>query len=351
MSNVANQVLPPRAAGGDPHLNVHTLGEFLYCQRAGLQAYEHQGRQDDEPPPVVHLSFMPPYELAELRELLHWQLQQTLSLCRVLVMAVLTSVLSMTFGAAWFAMGGAVSGMIAGLVGLWMLSQHLPRLWGLLRLHRQAERAGQQVLKDALDGPERINWWALLKGGCDSVPTDKLADVTTDLGGKPWRVLRRGALRIPVIRLRETKERLWDGHYAKVAAQCHLVHVSEPATLSPYGIILFGDTYTGFAIPNSPDSRSIFHRALVECRAMIVKAVEPDAPREAHRKQLCARCPWGFPVVYRPGKTETERFGMVVPALPMEGKDGRHYHSPCRDRFDWVPPHDKAIEKGLTLCR
>lgn len=348
---VANQVLPPAAADDDPRLSVHTLGEFLYCPRAGLQAYEHQGSEDDERPPVAHLSFLPPYELAELRERLHWQLQQTLWLCGVLVMVVLTSVLLITFVTAWF----AVAGIMAGLLGLRMLSRQLPRLWTLSRLHRQAERAGRQVLKDSLDGPERVNWWALLNGGCDSVDTHKLVDGSTNLGGRPWRVLRRGALRIPVIRLRETKETLFDGHFAKVAAHCHLLHVSEPATLSPYGIVLFGDTYTGFAIPNDPHSRSIFHRVLVEARSLIAQASrsddKPPPPSDLEQRRLCAGCPWGFPVVYQPGVTETERQGVKVEARAIEGKDKRFYHSRCGDRFRWVPPHDKALEKGLTLRR
>ena len=346
---VANQVLPPPAVEGDPRLSVHTLGEFLYCPRAGLQAFEHQTDEFEDEPPVAHLNFQPPYELADLREQLHWQLQRALWLLGVLVVVVVTSVLLMSFDSRWF----AVPGVLAGFLGLRMLGRQLPILWRLHRMQQQSLRAGRQSPRETLDAPERINWWALLNDGFDSAIYGRMVDVGSQLGGCPWRVLRRGALRIPVVRVRQEKDHLFDGHFAKVAAYCHLLRIAEPATLSPYGIVLFGDTYVGFAIPNDPHSRKHFHQALFRAREMIRDAErpegEPHAPEQSERRKLCTGCHWGFPVVYRPGETESKRFGTNLTPRVVKAKDDRGYHSPCGDRFDWIPPHAKAVEKGLTI--
>jgi hypothetical protein len=53
--------------------------------------------------------------------------------------------------------------------------------------------------------------------------------------------------------------------------------------------------------------------------------------------------------VYRPGETESKKFGQKLTPRVVTAKDNRGYHSPCGDRFDWIPPHAKAGEKGLTI--
>lgn len=348
--NVANQVLPPARAPGDPGLSVHTLGEFLYCPRAGLQSYENQGMNDDDPlarREVVKLNFLPLYDLAELRFQLDWSGRYVLWMVGVLLIAAgLTAVLVTRVSA-----GFGLAFVVAGGLGGRLLVDQLRLLWFVYRTYRVAQRAGQRSPKDNLESNEPINWWAMLNDGFDSVRSDRLlTDDATGVGGRPWRVLRRGGLRIPVIHLKSEKDRLYDGHYAKVAAYCHLVRVNEPGTLSPYGIILFGDTYQGIAVPNHPQSRQLFHEALQMGRRVARSAKQPNGEPTAPPRELrwvCKTCPWGEPFVIRPGENDTLRFGELVPLKDFWGKDDRSYHSHCGDRFDWLPPHKKAAEKGL----
>ena len=51
-----------------PPLGVHVLSEYIYCQRAGLHAYEQddedQGRED----PILRLDYLHCYELWEIEK-------------------------------------------------------------------------------------------------------------------------------------------------------------------------------------------------------------------------------------------------------------------------------------------
>jgi hypothetical protein len=202
---------------------------------------------------------------------------------------------------------------------------------------------------------QEVDWWTFIRAGYDSVPYnegDGLRSETLCLAGRPWRVLRRGSVRIPVFKKRHSAKAnghtLYDQHYVRIAAYCRLIEEAERAE-SPYGIILFDDCYTGWAINAAADQRRIpLANALEGARGTIQTSLEGRKPKEA-QESFCKGCPTGKPRAYRPGETETLRRGVPLPVYGVIGRDGRVYHSACGDHFEWLPPHERVREKGLVV--
>src|SRR5690606_3300342 len=130
-------------------------------------------------------------------------------------------------------------------------------------------------------------------------------------------------------------------HFARIAAYCHLIEISQRAR-SPYGLLLFAGTYEGWALPKNAASLAAFRDGVAEARATIASREEPPvaAPR-------CTGCHWGRPVVVKPGERQTKVGNLLLPVHSKPGKDNRAYHSVCGDRFGWVPPHALATELRL----
>jgi hypothetical protein len=148
-----------------------------------------------------------------------------------------------------------------------------------------------------------------------------------------------------VFRQHQPAETLYRQHFARIAAYCHLI---ERCTgyRSPYGVILFGTTYKGVALRNSPAARKAFHDGLLAARQVARdsrRGIEPKRPHE----NLCLHCPVGRPVEYRPGLTETVSAGGVLPVRGAVGPENKLYHSRCGDRFRWLPPHERVLQLPL----
>ena len=182
-----------------------------------------------------------------------------------------------------------------------------------------------------------------MKAGFESITyQDTLRDERWKLAGRPWRVLRKGGMRIPVFLMRRGNKVKFQ-HIARMAAYCHLIETCEGAE-SPYGIVLFNGTYDGIAIPNAPGPRKAFHSALVKSRKIINDSIEGKDPEPPSNRQICYYCPNGRPVSYIPGETEHKKMGEplpvhIIPAFPA----GYDFHSACGDRFRWVAPHEKVL--------
>jgi hypothetical protein len=242
-------------------------------------------------------------------------------------------------------------GMILALLAAWVIRRLLRELRNVVELSRRLQAARDAVPAEPdpdFAKSQQVNWWGLLKAGWTAVEyEDPHEDPQWRVSGKPWRVLHKGSLRVPVFRKRRGNDRLYPQHLARMAAYGHLIEVAEGATV-PYGVVLFGDGYEGITVPNSDEHGRIFEQGLHDARRLF-EAVEsagvvPDIPQPT---TVCHACPWGRPRVYRPGITDTELDGTRLPPYRTRGEDGRLYHSPCGDRFGWVPPHDRAAEKGL----
>ena len=350
----------------DPWVGVHVLTEHIFCPRAGLIMFEQKVEDDgdeDSSQEIIYspraFSYLPIYHLPEIERILEIQLKKLwwrlLLPGIVLIVAVFGLVGTIaSFGFRSEEVLGLLemSGFFLFLSSIAPIKQ-LMRIVHLQRMRRTAIDAKPHEPDENAKKNQTVNWWQLLKSGFDSVSyKDVLRDEKWHVSGKPWRVLRRGDLRIPVFKKRfcdgPNGTKLYRQHYARIAAYCRLLEQAEGGR-SPYGIILFGNSYDGIAISNDPRSRKVFHENLLAARATFRGAAGKKAKSmpKPKVKTLCRGCKLGKPFVYRPGETEHYRFEKQLPVYDVEGDDERDYHSACGDRFHWIPPHDKAYDKGL----
>lgn len=348
--------MPVEASGNDPWIGVHVLTEFIFCPRAGLIEFARSlddSGEDSEDDAGPRLDYVPHayYELSAIeRDLqLHTQkLRKTMRACHVLVaLLFLAVVISSVFVGPVALMGIVVA--FGGYLPALLSSRHIAPL---VRQRAAALRATPAEPDPTSTQNQDVNWWQLSKAGFESIAyKDPLRYEPWRLAGRPWRVLRRGSLRIPVFRKRHC-----DGpkgrvprrqHYARIAAYCHLLERVEGAE-SPYGIILFGGTYEGTAIPkNCAGSWKPFREGLEQARESIRAAEQGRDPPQPVQGQPCKRCHHGHPYTRLSEQSADSRNGHELPIFSAVGVDRRSYHSVCGDRFRWIPPHIKAIAKRL----
>ncbi|MBX3414034.1 MAG: hypothetical protein KF708_15195 [Pirellulales bacterium] len=227
-------------------LTVHTLSEFVFCPRAGAIAYANQQMDEvDLPPPRFNLDYLPDYSLALIEEALDHQLRSF----RRLGLQVLAAIIG--GGLLWWGGYRLILLPIALLLlrQAVLFSQRLSNVL-LLAARRRAALAAQarEPVRDS-DQMQKVNWWELLRAGYESEAHELvLEDESLQLAGRPWRVLSRGSLRIPVVKaLTPAGDRSplpKPQHAARVAAYCRLLSQSVGGE-SPFGIVIFGSTYEG----------------------------------------------------------------------------------------------------------
>lgn len=328
----------------DPEIGVYVLSQFVFCPRAGVCAFEGHRKGDSEDPPNICLDYMPRYDLYEVEKSFNGRLTTTLVLvCGTLVSAWLAHFLITTVHPDW-----AYAGMASTSVLAILSIMQLPALWELARRRFALQWAKAREPDPQLGEPQPVNWCELLKAGFMYVPyRDWLEHPQWKLTGKPWRVLRRGNLRIPVFRQAEGDPKLHVKHLAKAAAYCHLLQTAENAS-SPFAIILKENSFDGVAVMFNAKTRKILHEALRRARA-VLRSVKTGAqsPAAPERTSLCSGCPFGNPVPFRPGESQNYKDGIPLPIFEVASSQQEMHHSHCGDRFGWLPPHELAKEKGL----
>ncbi len=335
------------AAGADtPQIGVHVLTEFVFCPRAGVVASEQE--RDDPGEDLFaapRLDFLPDYSVRLIEEGLQHTWHDIWAALTIASPVGLVLFSLHMFGRSQEAVILAVTLSAGLLYWLWKLQLKIVELQRRLKA---AADAVPQAPDPGLSEIQAVNWWSLLKAGFSPLQYDQpYEDRDWKLIGKPWRVLQMGPLRIPVFRKRQGGAELFPQHYVRMAAYCHLIEVCEGAE-APYGIVFFGDGYDGLTIPNSPVNRETFEEGLKQARR-ILQALDRDhlIPGKPARPVICHDCPVGRPQGYRKGQSETVLRRKQVPPFLTRGPDKQLYHSRCGDRFGWVPPHDRAVEKNL----
>lgn len=326
-------------------LTVHTLSEFVFCPRAGAIAYANQQMDEvDRPAPRFNLDYLPDYSVALIEEALDQQLHSL----RRLGLQVLAAVVG--GGLLWWGGYRLILLPIALLLlrQAVLFSQRLSNVL-LLAARRRAAHAAQarEPVRDS-DQMQKVNWWELLRAGYESEAHELvLEDESLQLAGRPWRVLSRGSLRIPVVKaLTPTGERSAvpkPQHAARVAAYCRLLSQSVGGE-SPFGIVMFGSTYEGWTVPNTTHLQAELEDIVAKAQARLVANPPGADAMSPESTSICVGCPHGEPVeVDRRDRAagNGQRHGVT-------GRDGRLYHSPCGERYGWCPPHRRARELGLV---
>lgn len=325
-----------------PIIGVHLLTEFTFCSRAGLCTRETT--TDEEPEPPANLNFLPDLDEQEIRQAIHQRGIRGLGFAFAsLISAALALALRQyaVSGWPWLAFLMAATCLVGCLHACLDAAILARRLW-------TARRA--KPGEPNLSGPEEqpVEWWSLRKAGYEPIKLQgNLIDETIGVSGKPWRVLRRGNHRIPVFR-RDDDGPVRFQHRVRIAAYCHLLRISEGAE-APFGILLNRETRSGIAILISPESAlKILLPELERARRVIVDSEKGKKPLRP-KPGLCRGCPHGKPVaVSADGEQTFNSRGVPLPILARRAYDGRQFHCHCGDRFEDIPPHEKAVSLGLT---
>lgn len=323
------------AGPDDPLVGVYVVSQFIYCPRAGVIAYENREQHEDEPEPV-NLDYMPIYDLPGLYERLHADFRELIWQALVML-GVLAFAYYLT---ARVHPNLAATGVMI-LVPL--LGWTYPTLCDMADVGRKivAHRSAAPKVPDpASDQFQPVNWCEMLKDGFISVPSkDRLRNDAWRVEGRPWRVLRKGNLHIPVFFQSVGETELRDKHLAKAAAHCFLLQTVALQD-SPYAIVLKRGSFEGVTVPNHPRTRKVFYEGLRLARALIRDLRVGSAPNPPATEAPCLKCPLGEPVKFEPGESEHRANGVSLPVITI-AEDGKPLcHSHCGDRFRWIPPHE-----------
>ncbi|MBL8826768.1 MAG: hypothetical protein JNM18_07255 [Planctomycetaceae bacterium] len=329
---------PSEAESLLPIVTVHPLGEHVFCPRAALLALESaEPEADDEPVLGPKLDWFGDYDERLFAEALHatWGEFRFWLTCLAPALLLIFIVGGLT---AWI-WGLAVS-LPATLIVV-QLMECLGRAIEIIRQRAVRQAAlPESIDLDAIDA-RAVNWWTLRKAGFDCIkPQDKNYDPGERLVGKPWRVLVRGAVRIPVI-LKRGGHDYGRQHVVRSAAYCRLLEECEGAR-SPLGVVIFAGSYDCVLLPYSPEAQSQLNRALTDFREFL-DFIRGGGRLSEPTDRRCRGCHRGKPRRYVRGRSETILQGEVLNPFRTKNRTGVSFHCDCGDRFGWVPRHDDAV--------
>lgn len=315
------------AKADDPWLSVHSIAEYVFCPRAGLIAHENQRVETDEPPAFDTL---PRFEIEAVEAELQRQMQY---LFRYLWAIFLVAAISP------FAVYLQQHGFLV-LIGVAMLFITWQCL-SILSVVHELQHRKKILLESKCIEPnpyskdmQPINWFGLLNLGFQSQTLqDSLEDAIWNFRGKPWRLLIRGDLIVPVFKTRSKTESPSHPQITKIMAYCRLVSVHFKCDCS-YGVIITNEDYSGFAVPNDGYYRKRFHDGLVDLRNLAQATHYGKDTEVDYQSHKCHGCHLGRPRLVTLGQRVVRNGAPVTPNQDFEGM-----HSDCGDRFEWCPPY------------
>lgn len=343
-------------------IGVHTLSEFVYCSRAGIISYQQKKDDAGIEDGFADLTYMPDYDIV---------------LAKQEIVRIVRRLESFAFGL----LGGSLATVILAVavkpfLGFLCLLLLVPSaLFFARRIYQDFKRFfrlkatiaaynSQVEQRPDLSNPktELISWYSLLKSFDVEKCHDQLIDHEMGVAGRPWKLLHRGDVCMPVFFCRKPasageKNRdpiswLFPQHFVRMRAYCHLVE-KNTGTHSPCGIIVFAGTMKAVAIKfwNNEGANHQFEEALFLARQTLNEFEQFDSVGVPSPK-TCVRCHLGKPRTYRlSGRTVIRNGSSVKPTLHriVTGEKTTTYHSTCGDFFRWIPPHEKAAELGLDM--
>ena len=335
-----------------PRMGVHTISEIQFCKRAGLMVIDQKSNDEgSEFEPAPALGGLPTHDVEAIKQAISVVRQQLR--------------IPIAWNIAWMIvlLCGVVTRGIPALL-LFGTAQYYSFQWllSLLRDYQflrsrllQAENAAIREPDWTNPVPQPINWWCLIRAGFVSVEKRRpFEDSLIGVSGRPWRVLSRGSRGIPVLRInedlkspdRQRNGELHRNQMARVGAYAYLISRLERADVS-WAIVLFGRSDEGVAIPLTDPVWNAFKSAVLTARRVVAESRRDPTmiPAVNGRTTVCSGCPFGKPqrVVNSSAFRESQN-----PLFVTQTSNGVPYHSDCGDRYRWVPPHQDAIQLGLT---
>ena len=326
-------------------VSASSVANVVYCKRAGLLAAEstHVDRPDDMPV----LDLLPSYEIEEIKDAIAIRWRRLLCGLGAFVVAAIACTSLAAFDSFRHAHSAALF-LVVVMIGLvsFLLST-TSSLNELIRRLRAADFGTRREPDPAATDITPVFWWDLWKSGFVSQRCGRLEDEDWRLDGSPSRILRRDSLAIPMMHTNKVHDFPKPQHVVRIMAYCHLIEFTEGAEV-PYGIILYGNTMSGVAVPNHPRYRKQFHDALEEIRRLVTIAdgggPAPYPPADPAR---CETCPLGKPRLLSKGIPTLRDERPLDPHVLKSMIRRKRYHCDCGDRFGWLPSH--KLKKELLL--
>jgi hypothetical protein len=332
-----------------PLVSAHVLGEHVFCPRAAILARESTDDDgEDEPllgPRLVGFEDMDAHRFAAILNVLWGRVRWSSTLLAPAV--VVPYVVART--------GWPLVGLCLALPVFYLLA----RLWdsgcSIVRVVRERTlfEAAEEVTFDPGSPVIReFNWWSLRKAGFDcELPAEPYRNSEQQLAGKPWRVLTKGTMRIPVVRKHRGERALRLKHIVRIIAYCRLIETCEGQS-SPFGVLLFGGSYDCVIVPRTAVAVEQFERALNDVREFLRIQDEGQFIPAAPTDNRCRGCHWGEPRPLVRGESEIYLGDTPLAPMPTESPVNKvKYHSSCGDLYRWVPPHADAERLRITEPR
>lgn len=334
-----------------PLIGVHALTEFVFCKRSGLicqgQQTEDQGYEDA----VSNLDFMPFYELKEI--------DNALEKLQVRIFWLVGIVAALVLGGA---LVGIMSSWILAVL-VWAVSiipvqsafTCLVKGYQLYSAREKFTNIESRIPDLNNLAEEELDWRAIIRFGFDVERCrDPFIDDELGIMGKPWRLLKRNSLCIPVFNCRLPAPKnpessapsnwLYQQHYVRIAAYCRLIQKCTNQQ-APFGLVLFSKTHRAIAIKTCRETDEALERAITSAQLTMEEYKQGTKPPPPN-KRLCRHCHQGRLRTYVYDSTLLVHYGEEVePRTHLI--DNRRQHSHCGDLFRWVPPHKVAIDAGL----
>lgn len=333
----------------DQKIGVHVLSEYVFCPRAAVIASESNGDGGDEEPnlgPRLDLvidyhehTFVEALKLA-WGETRLWVTLLAAGVFIVMIVGYLTSV---------------ATSLVLSLPVFILLArcwETVKQIAALVRAQRQYRNAPDVVIDQHASDIRNLSWWSLRKAGfeCSKAP-DRFEVPNCRVVGKPWRLLKKGGLMIPVIRRRRGSLQWGAQHEVRLSAYCDLIEKCTGGE-APFGVVLFSGTDSCVVIPNNKIRQETYKEALKHAIRLMAPPNDgpPTSPPSDDR---CSGCVNGKPRLFQPGKSDTVLDGKPLSACTANSvyPDGNFrgaFHSICGDRFRWAPPHQDAIALGIA---
>lgn len=325
-----------------PLLSVYALTEFVFCRRAGIVAVENDWQNEPDPAPL-RLDFYLPHDLADLEHRLNRTMNRLWLWTSLAILAAVVALIALWRHETVI----AVCAVGAGVLVSAPLRRHVEAT--LLLLEQRRDLLAWQAKEPAVDGdaPRPIDWRDFVCGDWMKLSCQEAyRDDGRGLVGKPWCLVRRRGMTIPVWKLPQAAStataEIFPQHRVRMAAYCHLVESCE-GRQCPCGIILFGNSYRGETMPFDSAARERLWMEYDAACATLAMIREDDRCHPAPPPpSLCSGCPCGAPRPYRELESEFLRDGEPIPVYGVTSGNGKLYHSACGDRFAWTPPHERA---------
>lgn len=339
-----------RADANTPRISLYVLSQTMFCPRAGLLTQElinlglmtdnADESQEDRAP---RLDWLPNYDEALIKE----QIGERIGILTQVAPYAIMYLLAWSFILYFFRGLGLVLAAPIVVFGIW-LYERLLHVWELERRLRAFERADNNLkIPDLGQEEQTVNWWSLRKAGFSvSKPEEPNELPKWNLVGRPFLVLTYQGMRIPVFRKHQGRSGVRANNRAAIVGYCQLLEQCEGGR-SPFGVMMFADTYEVVIVPNNHTNQFMFEEGLLQAREILRQVALGIALGEPTRDQ-CRGCPLGKPRKYEQGKSD-KHIGVLPGSLTLASKRNskQEYHCVCGDRFGWLPPHEDTVAMDL----